>query len=171
MIQREETSKVVDTTSIDRPTSVIEADLRTRLRTFPRDSHSWFLLGAYLRSVRRLEEAEEALRKAISFNPGPVHFWEELTRILMDMGRLEEAYHLYDSGKRSPSTSIKKELDKMKSLETKIESIDETSPCISCKDYSYYGCSRGGVCDSILQWRMRVRKLTMTNNTVQRRKL
>ncbi|TFG32982.1 hypothetical protein EU527_09060 [Candidatus Thorarchaeota archaeon] len=162
MIQREETSKVVDTTSIDRPTSVIEDDLRTRLRTFPRDSQSWFLLGAYLRSVGLLKEAEESLRKAISINPGPTHFWEELTRTLMDMGRLEEAYQLYDSGKRAASSSIKKELEKMRMLEQKIEDIDETSPCISCKNYSYYGCSKGGICDSILQWRIRIRNLKIT---------
>lgn len=158
MIQREETSRVADAISIDKSSNTIEVDLRTRLRTFPRDSQSWFLLGKYLRSVGRLEEAEEALRKAISFNPGPSHFWEELTRTLMDMGRLEEAYHLYDSGTRSASSSIKKELDKMMKLEEKIEDNDETSPCISCKDYSYYGCSKGGTCESIFQWRLRIRK-------------
>lgn len=158
MIQREETSKVVESTSIDRPTTFTEADLRTRLRTFPRDAQTWFTLGAYLRSVGRLEEAEEALRKAISLNPGPTHFWEELTRILMGLGRLDEAYHLYDSGRRAASSSIKKELEKMQQLEKTIDDTDETSPCISCKDYSYYGCSKGGMCGSIVQWRTKIQK-------------
>lgn len=160
MIQREETSKVIDLTSIDRPDTLREADLRTRLRTFPRDAQSWFSLGAYLRSVGRLKEAEEALRKAISLNPGPIHFWEELARILMDMGRFEEAYNLYDSGKRTASSSIKTDFEKMRMLEKKVDGCDETSPCISCKDYSYYGCSKGGTCESILQWRLKIRKMT-----------
>ena len=164
MIQREETSTVAETTSIDRPTNIRETDLRTRLRTFPRDAQSWFSLGAYLRSVERFEEAEEALRKAISINPGPTHFWEELTRTLMDMGRLEEAYHLYDSGKRTASSSIKAELEKMRQLEKNIEDTDETSPCISCKDYSYYGCSKGGMCESIIQWRMRIQKVSASQS-------
>ena len=158
MIQREEISKVVESTSIDRSTTFREDDLRTRLRTFPRDAQSWFSLGAYLRSVKRLEEAEEALRKAISLNPGPIHFWEELTRTLMDMGRLEEAYHLYDSGRRIASSSLKKELEKMRQLEKTVDDSDETSPCISCKDYSYYGCSKGGMCGSIIEWRIKIQK-------------
>ncbi|TFG34367.1 hypothetical protein EU527_03990 [Candidatus Thorarchaeota archaeon] len=164
MIQREDTSNTLGTTSIDRSTTLREADLRTRLRAFPRDAQSWFLLGTYLRSVGLLNEAEDALRKAISINSGPIHFWEELTRILMDMGRLEEAYQLYDSGKRTASPSVKKELEKMRLLELKIKDVDETSPCISCKDYSYYGCSKGGTCDSILQWRMKIRKVTVDQN-------
>ncbi|MCK4566652.1 MAG: tetratricopeptide repeat protein, partial [Candidatus Thorarchaeota archaeon] len=92
MIQREETLNTTPATSIDRPSTVRESDLRTRLKTFPRDAQSWYSLGTLLRSVDRLEEAESSLRRAISLNPGPTHFWDELARVLMNMGRIEEAY-------------------------------------------------------------------------------
>ena len=160
MIQREETLNTTTATSIDRPSTVRESDLRTRLKTFPRDAQSWYSLGTLLRSGDRLEEAESSLRRAISLNPGPTHFWDELARILMDMGRIEEAYQLYDGGARSSSASLKKELQELKQLERKVDA-EETSPCISCPDYSYYGCSKGRSCSMILQWRARVRNVSV----------
>jgi len=96
MIQREETTNTTSATSNDRPSTIRESDLRTRLKTFPRDAQSWYSLGALLRSSGRLEEAESTLRRAISLNPRPTHFWEELARALMDLGRIEDAYQLYD---------------------------------------------------------------------------
>ncbi|MHA1614107.1 MAG: tetratricopeptide repeat protein [Candidatus Thorarchaeota archaeon] len=160
MIQREKTLNTSPSISNDRPSTVRESDLRTRLKTFPRDAQSWFSLGTLLRSGDRLEEAESSLRRAISLNPGPTHFWDELARVLMDMGRIEDAYQLYDGGARSSSKSLKKELENLRNLERKVNA-EETSPCISCPDYSYYGCSKGGTCSMILQWRARVRNVSV----------
>lgn len=160
MIQREETLTTTKAISNDRPSAVRESDLRTRLKTFPRDAQSWYSLGTLLRSTGRLEEAESSLRRAISLNPGPTHFWDELARALMDLGRIEEAYQLYDGGARSSSASLKKELQELKQLERKIDAED-TAPCISCPDYSYYGCSKGQMCDAIIQWRSRAQHLSI----------
>ncbi len=144
----------------DRPSTVRESDLRMRLKTFPRDAQSWYSLGSLLRSTGDLEEAESSLRRAISLNPTPIHFWDELARVLMDQGRIEEAYQLYDDGTRRASVAIKKELENLRQLERMAES-DETSPCISCPEYSYYGCSKGGTCPLILQWRAKSRHLSV----------
>jgi tetratricopeptide (TPR) repeat protein len=152
MIQREETNKTTAATINDRLSTVRESDLRTRLKTFPRDAQSWYSLGSLLRIAGNLEEAEAALRKAISLNPSPTHFWEELARILMDTGRIEDAYHLYDGSIRCASASIKKALDDHRKIDHHLDT-DSTSPCVACPDYSYYGCSKGGTCSTILQWR------------------
>ncbi|MBN2230549.1 MAG: tetratricopeptide repeat protein [Candidatus Thorarchaeota archaeon] len=165
MIQREETSKTSLDISNDQPSAVRESDLRTRLRTFPRDAQSWYSLGAYLRLVGRFNEAEDVLRRAISLNPGPSHFWEELARTLMDLGRIDEAYQIYDSSTRGRS-SITKEIQELKQMESsRTHDIDDTSPCISCKDYTYYGCSKGGTCDAIIRWRSRAQHLSIQNRT------
>jgi len=164
MIQREETDKTTTATINDRPSTVRESDLRTRLKTFPRDAQSWYSLGSLLRSTGNLEEAESSLRRAISLNPGPTHFWDELARTLMDMGRIEEAYQLYDSGTNRASTSIKKELEDLRQLERKV-GTEETSPCIACSDYSYYGCSKGMTCDAIIRWRSRAQHLSIRKRT------
>ncbi|TFH05755.1 MAG: tetratricopeptide repeat protein [Candidatus Thorarchaeota archaeon] len=160
MIQREETTNTSIATINDRPSTARESDLRTRLKTFPRDAQSWYSLGSLLRSTGNLEEAESSLRRAISLNPGPTHFWDELARILMDLGRIEEAYQLYDGGTRRASASIRKDIDDLRQLERKIDAED-TTPCISCYDYSYYGCSKGGSCSMILQWRAKSRSLSV----------
>ena len=164
MIQREETNKTSPSTINDRPSAVRESDLRTRLKTFPRDAQSWYSLGSLLRSAGNLEEAESSLRKAISLNPGPIHFWDELARILMDQGRIEEAYQLYDGGTRRVSASIKKELQDLRKIESKVDE-DETAPCVSCPDYSYYGCSKGKTCDAIIRWRARAQHLSIRKQT------
>ncbi|MHA1136187.1 MAG: tetratricopeptide repeat protein [Candidatus Thorarchaeota archaeon] len=164
MIQREETTKTTPATINDRPSTVRESDLRTRLKTFPRDAQSWYSLGSLLRLTGNLEEAESALRKAISLNPGPTHFWDELARILMDTGRIEEAYQLYDGGIRRASASVKKELEDLRKLERKIDE-EETAPCVSCSDYSYYGCSKGDTCDAIIRWRSRAQHLSIRKQT------
>jgi len=160
MIQREETTKTSTATIKDRPSTVRESDLRTRLKTFPRDAQSWYSLGSLLRSSGNLEEAEATLRRAISLNPGPTHFWDELARILMDQGRIEEAYQLYDSGTRRASASIKKELEDFRRIESKVDA-EETAPCMSCSDYSYYGCSKGNTCEAIIRWRSRAQHLSI----------
>ena len=160
MIQREEPLNTTIATSHDRPFTIRESDLRTRLRTFPRDAQSWYTLGFLLRSTGNLEEAENTLRRAISLNPGPTHFWDELARVLMDMGRIQEAYQLYDGGKRRASDSLKKDLEDLRKIDCNAEA-NETSPCISCPDYSYYGCSKGGTCSMILQWRAKSRNVSI----------
>ena len=164
MIQREDTTNTRLATINDRPSTVRESDLRTRLKTFPRDAQSWYTLGSLLRSSGNFEEAESSLRRAISLNPGPTHFWDELARTLMDMGRIEEAYQLYDGGTKRASSSIKKELEDLRQLERKIDA-EETSPCISCTDYSYYGCSKGKSCDAIIRWRSRAQHLSIRKQT------
>jgi tetratricopeptide (TPR) repeat protein len=164
MIQREETDNTTTATINDRPSTVRESDLRTRLKTFPRDAQSWYSLGVLLRSTGNLEEAESSLRRAISLNPGPIHFWDELARILMDMGRIEEAYQLYDGGTRRASTSIRKELQDFRQIERKVDE-EVTVPCISCPDYSYYGCSKGNICEAIIRWRSRAQHLSIRKQT------
>ena len=108
--------------------STMEQDLRRRVATFPRDANAWFLLGKHLSTRGRHDEAEMAIRKALSINPKPTHFWKELERVLMDQGR--------SAGTDSPSTGF-----------------DDVSPCVSCPDYTYYGCSRGHQCNTLLKWR------------------
>lgn len=164
MIQREETNKTKPATINDRPSAVRESDLRTRLKTFPRDAQSWYSLGSLLRSTGNFDEAEASLRKAISLNPGPIHFWDELARILMDMGRIEEAYQLYDGGTRRASASIKKELKDLQQIEHNMDE-EETAPCVSCPDYSYYGCSKGNTCEAIIRWRSRAQHLSIRKQT------
>ncbi len=116
-------------------TSTMEQDLRLRIATFPRDANAWFLLGKFLSSRGRHDEAEMALRKALSLNPKPTHFWKELERILMDQGR--------SAGMSSSS-----------------DGFDDVSPCVSCPDYTYYGCSKGQQCNTLLKWRAVMARLT-----------
>jgi tetratricopeptide (TPR) repeat protein len=135
--------------------AIYEEDLRRRIATFPRDVVAWFALGKYLRSVGRLKEAEEALRKVVSINPGPVPFWEELALTLVDLGRIDEAYTICDRNLRRNDDSIQKRVAELKKLERSTDSKypDETSPCIACPEYTYYGCSKGADCDAIVRWR------------------
>jgi len=164
VIQREDNAKTSIAITNDRPSTVRESDLRMRLKTFPRDAQSWYSLGSLMRSTGNLEEAESSLRRAISLNPRPIHFWDELARVLMDQGRIDEAYQLYDDGTRRASASIKNELEHLRQLERTVDS-DDTSPCISCSDYSYYGCSRGKTCDAIIRWRSRAQHLSIRKQT------
>jgi len=139
-----------------------ESDLRTRLATFPRDVLTWFVLGKYLRSVGRLKEAEEALRKAVSINPGPIPFWEELALTLVDLGRLDEAYTICDKSMRKNDDPIRKRLNELRKLERSADAAypEETSPCVACPEYTYYGCSRGAECDAIVRWRSAMSNVT-----------
>jgi tetratricopeptide (TPR) repeat protein len=157
MTLRNESSDSTPATASTAKTSsaIYESDLRTRIATFPRDVLAWFALGRYLRSVGRLKEAEEALRKAVSINPGPVPIWEELALTLVDLGRIDEAYHICDKNLRRNDDSIQKRVAELRKLERSAESKypEETSPCIACPEYTYYGCSRGADCDAIVRWR------------------
>jgi tetratricopeptide (TPR) repeat protein len=163
MIQREDASKTPLLTTSDKSSAVTESDLRIRLRTFPRDAQTWFKLGSYLRSVQRLEEAEEALRKAITLNSGPAHFRHELGLVLMALGRLDEAYKFLDDRKTGSADSLSDEINSLREIEHAVDTgVDATSPCVECADYSYYGCSKGTTCELVIQWRARIRQLAMT---------
>jgi len=157
MIRGNESSDSMPTSAATAKTSsaIYEADLRTRIATFPRDVLAWFALGRYLRSVGRLKEAEEALRKAVSINSGPVPIWEELALTLVDLGRIDEAYTICDQNLRQNDDSIQKRVAELRKLERSADSQypAETSPCVACPEYTYYGCSRGTECDAIVRWR------------------
>ncbi|MHA1943770.1 MAG: tetratricopeptide repeat protein [Candidatus Thorarchaeota archaeon] len=157
MIRRDESNDSTPTSATTSKNSSVmyESDLRTRLATFPRDVLAWFALGKYLRSLGRLKEAEEALRKAVLLNPGPIPFWEELALTLVDLGQLDEAYTICDKRMRKNDDSIQKRLEELKKIERSVDSKypEETSPCIACPEYTYYGCSRGEECDAIVRWR------------------
>ncbi|TFF91496.1 tetratricopeptide repeat protein [Candidatus Thorarchaeota archaeon] len=153
MIEREETTDDAVTRRSDEPMTPREADLRLRLKTFPRDAFAWYMLGKHLRSRGRHEEAEAALRKAVALNPGPNRFWEELASALMDLGQLDEAYELADRI-RGNKTEAKAEVAKLEKLEKSIDDIP--SPCVSCEHYTYYGCSKGVPCEAFNQCRARM---------------
>ncbi len=130
-------------------TTAYEDDLRRRLSAFPRDAQSWYSLGRHLRTLSRFEEAEAALRKAISINPRPPHFWLELEGTLVDLGKRTE-----ETTTTKSRDSVADSLESLRRIEKRtLRDAREVSPCISCKDYTYYGCSRGQVCDAILKWR------------------
>jgi tetratricopeptide (TPR) repeat protein len=142
-------------TTTKNSSATYESDLRTRIATFPRDVLAWFALGKYLRSVGRLKEAEETLRKAVSLNPGPLPFWEELALTLVDLGRIDEAYTICDKNLRKNVDPINRRLEELRKLERSADAEypEETSPCVVCPEYTYYGCSRGKECDAIVRWR------------------
>jgi cytochrome c-type biogenesis protein CcmH/NrfG len=130
-----------------------EGDLRIRLRAFPKDAQSWYLLGKLLRTGSKLRPAEDALRTAISINPSPPHFWLELAKVLDDLGASSEATAI-----RQRIVAKAKELD-VSSLQAALKaskkesSLVAVSPCISCQHYTYYGCSKKGHCLKLKEWR------------------
>ena len=166
MTTRNESSDSTPTLAATAKTSsaIYEADLRRRIATFPRDVLGWFALGRYFRSVGRLKEAEEALRTAVSINPGPVTIWEELALTLVDLGRIDEAYRICDQNLRRNDDSIQKRVAELRKLERSPDSQypSETSPCVACPEYTYYGCSRGSECDAIVRWRSVMANATQT---------
>ncbi|MHA1926425.1 MAG: hypothetical protein ACW974_10965 [Candidatus Thorarchaeota archaeon] len=127
--------------------SVYEADLRRRLAAFPRDAHTWFSLGKHLGSRGRHRDAEGAIRKAISLNPQPKQFWEELEKVLSQLK------------KSNIVDEIDRRIDRLKEIEESVDEVDtrpassDVSPCVSCEHYTYYGCSKGQSCDALLSWR------------------
>jgi tetratricopeptide (TPR) repeat protein len=133
--------------------SLSEGDLRIRLQTFPKDAQSWFLLGKLLRTNSKLRPAEEALRKAISINPSPPHFWLELAGVLDELGLDSEATDI-----RQKIVAKAREVD-VSSLRGALQasrkenSLVSVSPCISCSHYTYYGCRKRGECSELKQWR------------------
>ena len=127
--------------------SAYESDLRRRIATFPRDAHTWYSLGKYLSTRGRHSEAEGAIRKAISLNPQPKQYWEELEEVLSLLK------------KTSIVKEIDRRIDRLKQLEESVDGAKTTSvstdvsPCVSCEHYTYYGCSKGQSCDALLSWR------------------
>ncbi|MHA2311596.1 MAG: tetratricopeptide repeat protein [Candidatus Thorarchaeota archaeon] len=127
--------------------SSYESDLRMRLATFPRDAHTWFSLGKHLSSRGRHREAEGAIRKAISLNPRPKIYWEELEKLLKELGR------------SNIINEIDRRIDRLKQVEESLEekqsssTSTDISPCVSCSHYTYYGCAKGQACEVLLSWR------------------
>jgi cytochrome c-type biogenesis protein CcmH/NrfG len=129
--------------------SVYESDLRRRIAAFPRDSYAWFSLGQHLVSRGRHHEAEGAIRKAISLNPQPRQYWEELDKVLSIL----RGSNIIDE--------IDRRIDRLKEIEESIEAADalprtDISPCVSCEYYTYYGCSKGQSCDMLIHWRTKM---------------
>ena len=127
--------------------SAYESDLRRRLAAFPRDAHAWFTLGKHLGTRGRHREAESAIRKAISLNPQPKQFWEELEKVLSLLK------------KTSIVEEIDRRIDRLKQIEESVDGVEnrpvssDVSPCVECEHYTYYGCSKGQTCDDLLSWR------------------
>ena len=158
-----------DTSNQTPPRNIIdnamEHNLRTRLSTFPNDSHTWFILGCLLRKKGNLEDAERSLRRAVTLNPAPIMFWAELALVMNMLGHgVVDPEVLRRLGAEqpevSPSEKILDELDGTRSDDglRKSEAIPRinahlTSPCVSCPDYTYYGCRRQEACAKLLEWR------------------
>lgn len=86
--------------------TVLERDLCTRLRAFPNDAQSWYLLSCVLESNAKHTEAESALRRAIELNPRPPHFHKKLASVLEAQGSNKESLTvLRDAGLLSESES------------------------------------------------------------------
>ena len=141
-----------------------EKDLRTRLRTFPRDAKTWYFLGCHLRMDRRYNEAEAALRKAISLNHAPSHFWSELVLVLQDIGQHDEATKAKarmetQSSKERSLYSVTSSLNKtrhnneLSSSTAEIKDERGMSPCIGCSSHNYYGCNQGEPCGKLIAYR------------------
>ena len=143
----------------------MEQNLRTRLSTFPNDSHTWFILGCLLRKKGKLEDAERALRRAVTLNPSPMMFWAELALVMNMLGHgIVDAEVLSRLGaeqpESTPSEKLLRNLDATRGNDSirKSEAIPRinshlTSPCVSCPDYTYYGCRRQEACEDLIAWR------------------
>jgi tetratricopeptide (TPR) repeat protein len=134
--------------------SVYEEDLRRRVTTFPRDAQGWFYLGSHLRRQKKYHESEAALRRALEINPNPPHIVIELALLLEEMGRTKEADEILSLlGRNRERFAIIKEIERSRQEGGKIEPAMITSPCIECRDYTYYGCSRNEPCAKFIVWR------------------
>lgn len=142
-----------------------EHNLRLRISTFPNDSHSWFLLGCVLRKQERYKESEQALRRAVTLNPAPTVFWSELACVLEDLGHSPiDPERLRDIGAEHPESLQPVDLVTRLRQSKKDDSLRRseaiprinahlTSPCVSCPDYTYYGCRRQEACTRLIEWR------------------
>lgn len=61
----------------------------------PRDAHAWFLLGACNHQANKLEEALQALERALSLEPRHIQARCAKGAALFDLGRQQEALHVY----------------------------------------------------------------------------
>ncbi|MFW9849647.1 MAG: tetratricopeptide repeat protein [Candidatus Thorarchaeota archaeon] len=158
-----ETSKKIPSRSI--VDNAMEQNLRTRLSTFPNDAHTWFILGCLLRKKGKLEDAERSLRRAVTLNPEPIMFWAELALVMNMLGHgVVDPEVLKRLGaehpESSPSDELRLQLDETRSDDSlrKSEAIPRitshlTSPCVSCPEYTYYGCRQQDPCEDLLRWR------------------
>ncbi|MFW9931733.1 MAG: tetratricopeptide repeat protein [Candidatus Thorarchaeota archaeon] len=166
-MQRNEPNRITLGTTPEERTiqAAQEQNLRLRISTFPNDSHSWFLLGCVLRKQKRYKESEQALRRAVTLNPAPTVFWSELACVLQDLGHGRiDPEKLRELGAERPEIQEPDSLGmKVRRIRTddalrKTEAIPRinahlTSPCVSCPDYTYYGCRRQEACAELIQWR------------------
>ncbi|MHA1904684.1 MAG: hypothetical protein ACW968_11600 [Candidatus Thorarchaeota archaeon] len=164
MLENRDESESEDHKSAQSFSMRYEKDLRTRLRAFPRDAKTWYFLGCHLRMDRRYNEAEAALRKAISINNTPGHFWSELVLVLQDIGQHDEAAKV--KARMKAKSNKERSLDSVESSlnETRLgnelkspspEPTDERgmSPCIGCSAHTYYGCNQGEPCGKLIAYR------------------
>ena len=61
----------------------------------PRDAHAWFLLGACNHQAKKLEDALQALERALSIDPRHIQARCAKGAVLCDLGRKQEALHVY----------------------------------------------------------------------------
>lgn len=61
----------------------------------PRDAHAWFLLGACNHRANKLEDALQALERALSLEPRHIQARCAKGVVLCDMGRQQEAMHVF----------------------------------------------------------------------------
>jgi hypothetical protein len=97
-------------------------------------------------------------------------FWAELALVMNMLGHgVVDPEVLRRLGSEQPeSRPSGKILDDIKSTRTrddlrKSEAIPRinahlTSPCVSCPDYTYYGCRRQDACAELVQWRAELKK-------------
>ena len=62
---------------------------------FPRDAHTWFLLGACNHQANRLEDALQALERALSIEPRHIQARCAKGAVLFALGRSQDALHVY----------------------------------------------------------------------------
>ncbi|UCE10228.1 MAG: hypothetical protein JSW61_14850 [Candidatus Thorarchaeota archaeon] len=151
---QEEGSEDNDSSSSDpRATTspTYENDLRIRVAAFPNDAQSWFLLGCHLRLENRPGEAEQALRTALSLKPERVHYWIEFALVLDDLGHKEESKeilrHFRQSMESGPNDSLMASLEATRAIDASVNGApDDTAMCVSCSDFTFYGCRRSEPC-------------------------
>jgi Flp pilus assembly protein TadD len=65
--------------------------LRERLAENPCDGRIWHQLGSLLRNLGRCDEAEEALRNAITYKPNSIWSWTQLALLYEETDRIHDA--------------------------------------------------------------------------------
>lgn len=77
-------------------------ELEVVLRQRPDWAEALFNYGCVLKKLMRLVEAEDALRRAITADPGFARAWRQLGGVLLGQCRIDEALDLYRQAPRDP---------------------------------------------------------------------